>query len=141
MLQAMNTGHEGSLTTLHANAAEEVVARLVMMCRYGSSLAVEVIEEQIASAIDLIVQQDRFPDGSRRITQIAELKHVRSGGDDAAGIDVGSTKTVRLVPIVELSPALGAWEWRAEPSWVSRLELLQVARREEVRAWRTSVGF
>ena len=72
MLQAMNTGHDGSLTTLHANSPSEVVSRLVMMSRYGMDLPVSVIEEQIASALDIIIQLDRFNDGSRRITSICE---------------------------------------------------------------------
>ncbi|MDR2957221.1 MAG: CpaF family protein [Coriobacteriales bacterium] len=70
MLQAMNTGHDGSLTTLHANSPSEVMARLVMMCRYGMDLPVSVLNEQIASAFDLIVHLERHADGVRRVTQI-----------------------------------------------------------------------
>jgi pilus assembly protein CpaF len=70
MLQAMNTGHDGSLTTLHANSPAEVMTRLVMMCRYGMDLPVSVLTEQIASAFDLIVHLERQSDGQRRVTQI-----------------------------------------------------------------------
>ncbi|MDR0500953.1 MAG: CpaF family protein [Coriobacteriales bacterium] len=70
MLQAMNTGHDGSLTTLHANSPYEVINRLIMMSRYGMDLPISLIEEQIASALDLIVQMDRFSDGTRRVSMI-----------------------------------------------------------------------
>ena len=70
MLQAMNTGHDGSLTTLHANSPSEVMMRLVTMCRFGMDLPVAVLSEQIASAFDLIVHLERQSDGVRRITQV-----------------------------------------------------------------------
>jgi pilus assembly protein CpaF len=75
MLQAMNTGHDGSLTTTHANNPRECVSRLetlVMMA--GMELPQRAIREQIASAVDLIVQQSRLRDGSRRITSITEIE-------------------------------------------------------------------
>lgn len=59
MLSAMNTGHEGSLTTLHANSPKEAISRLVTMVRFVADLPVDVIESQIASAFDLIVQTAR----------------------------------------------------------------------------------
>jgi pilus assembly protein CpaF len=74
MLQAMNTGHDGSLTTLHANSPRDVISRLVMMVRYISEIPVEVIEAQIESAIDLIFHLERFPDGKRRLVEISQLK-------------------------------------------------------------------
>jgi pilus assembly protein CpaF len=74
MLQAMNTGHEGSLTTAHANSPRDLLSRLeTMVLMSGAELPVRAIREQIKSAIDLIVQQGRLRDGSRRITQISEL--------------------------------------------------------------------
>jgi len=75
MLQAMNTGHDGSLTTLHANSPRDAIARLEVMCLMaGMDLPVRAIREQIASAIDVIVQQQRLRDGSRRILFITELQ-------------------------------------------------------------------
>ncbi len=75
MLQAMNTGHDGSLSTVHANAPRDVLSRLeTMVLMSGIDLPVRAIREQIASAIDLIVQQARFRDGSRRITHITEVQ-------------------------------------------------------------------
>lgn len=74
MLQAMNTGHDGSLTTLHANTPRDALARLeTMVLMAGMDLPVKAIREQIASAVHMIVQQTRFSDGSRRVTYISEV--------------------------------------------------------------------
>jgi pilus assembly protein CpaF len=74
MLQAMNTGHDGSLTTGHANTPRDMIARLeTMVLMAGLDLPVRAIREQIASAVDLIVQQSRLKDGSRKITYITEV--------------------------------------------------------------------
>lgn len=74
MLQAMNTGHDGSLTTGHANTPRDMLSRLeTMVLMAGMDLPVRAIREQISSAIDLIVQQARMKDGSRRITHITEV--------------------------------------------------------------------
>ena len=74
MLQAMNTGHDGSLTTGHANSPRDILSRLeVMVLMSGMDLPVRAIREQIASAIDIVLQQTRFSDGSRRITSIVEI--------------------------------------------------------------------
>ncbi len=80
MLQAMNTGHDGSLTTAHANSPRDMLARLeVMVLMAGMDLPVTAIREQVASAVDLIVQQTRFACGSRKITRITEVTGVESG--------------------------------------------------------------
>jgi pilus assembly protein CpaF len=74
MLQAMNTGHDGSLTTLHANSPRDALSRLeTMSLMAGMDLPLKVLREQIASAIELIVQQARMRDGSRKITYITEV--------------------------------------------------------------------
>ena len=74
MLQAMNTGHDGSLTTLHANSPRDAISRLETMCLMaGMELPVKVIREQVASAIDMIIQQTRLRDGSRKVTSITEI--------------------------------------------------------------------
>jgi len=74
MLQAMNTGHDGSLTTIHANSAREALSRLVTLVMYtGFELPDKVIKEQIVGAIDLVIQVRRFKDGSRKIVQISEV--------------------------------------------------------------------
>jgi pilus assembly protein CpaF len=75
MLQAMNTGHDGSLTTGHANTPRDMLSRLeTMVLMAGMDLPVRAIREQIASAIDVIVQQSRLRDGSRKITHITEVQ-------------------------------------------------------------------
>ncbi len=77
MLQAMNTGHDGSLTTLHANSPAEAISRLETLCLMsGIDLPARAIREQIAQAVDLIVQQTRLQDGSRRIVSIAEVSGI-----------------------------------------------------------------
>lgn len=74
MLQAMNTGHDGSLTTIHANSAREAVGRLETLVMFaGFDLSAKAIREQIVGAIDLIVQVKRFKDGSRHIIQVSEI--------------------------------------------------------------------
>lgn len=74
MLQAMNTGHDGSMTTGHANTPRDMLARLeTMVLMAGMELPVKAIREQIASAVDIIVQQSRLKDGTRRITHITEV--------------------------------------------------------------------
>ena len=75
MLQAMNTGHDGSLTTGHANTPRDMLARLeTMVLMAGMELPVKAIREQIASAIDLIIHAGRFKDGSRKVTHVTEVQ-------------------------------------------------------------------
>ena len=80
MLQAMNTGHEGSLTTLHANTPRDGLARLeTMVLMAGMDLPLVAIREQIASAVHIVVQQTRFACGSRKVTSITEISGMESG--------------------------------------------------------------
>jgi pilus assembly protein CpaF len=80
MLQAMNTGHEGSLTTLHANTPRDGLARLeTMVLMAGMDLPLTAIREQIASAVDMVVQQTRFACGTRMVTSITEIAGMESG--------------------------------------------------------------
>jgi pilus assembly protein CpaF len=74
MLQAMNTGHDGSLTTAHANSPRDLMSRLeTMVLMAGFDMPVKAIREQIASALDLVVHQSRLRDGSRKIVSISEV--------------------------------------------------------------------
>jgi pilus assembly protein CpaF len=74
MLQAMNTGHDGSISTVHANAPRDVLSRVeTMVLMAGVDLPMRAIREQVASAVDLIVQQARFKDGTRHVTHITEV--------------------------------------------------------------------
>jgi pilus assembly protein CpaF len=80
MLQAMNTGHDGSLTTVHANTPRDVLSRIeVMSLMAGIDIPMQAVREQIASAVDVIVQLTRSYDGSRRITSVTEITGMESG--------------------------------------------------------------
>jgi pilus assembly protein CpaF len=80
MLQAMNTGHDGSLSTVHANSPRELLSRLeVMVLMSGVELPIAAIREQIASSVHLIVHQARFSSGTRRITRITEITGLVAG--------------------------------------------------------------
>ncbi len=92
MLQAMNTGHDGSLTTTHANSPREAVSRLeTLVLMSGVDLPIRAIREQIAGSIHLLVQQSRLSDGSRKITAITEVVGIDDAGE------------VELVPIFEFA--------------------------------------
>ena len=74
MLQAMNTGHDGSLTTVHANSPRDVISRLeTMVLMSGMELPSRAIREQIASAVDIIIHESRLSDGSRKVVAISEV--------------------------------------------------------------------
>jgi len=74
MLQAMNTGHDGSLTTIHANSPRDALSRLeTLVLMAGFDLPLKIVRQQVSSAVDLIVQQTRFRDGTRKITAITEV--------------------------------------------------------------------
>jgi pilus assembly protein CpaF len=74
MLQAMNTGHDGSICTVHANSPRDVLSRVeTMVMMAGLDLPITAIREQVSSALDLIVHQSRFPDGTRRVTHLTEV--------------------------------------------------------------------
>ena len=82
MLQAMNTGHEGSMTTTHANSVREAMKRIETLCMMsGLDLSPTSIREQIASSVHVVVQQTRMSDGSRRVTSIAEVEALDEDGD------------------------------------------------------------
>lgn len=123
MLQAMNTGHDGSLTTLHAGDAEEAVLRLVLMARFGMDLPTELIEEQIATAIDLIVVTRRLADGTRLVTSMSE---VARGPDGEA----------ELTECVSFGPAARSWRLSREPGFVGRGVDDGVLDEREVERWR-----
>jgi pilus assembly protein CpaF len=79
MLQAMNTGHEGSLTTIHANSPRDALSRLeTLVLTAGVDLPLRAIREQISSAFDLLIQIARLVDGSRRVTHITEVLRMES---------------------------------------------------------------
>jgi pilus assembly protein CpaF len=113
MLQAMNTGHEGSMTTTHANSAGEALKRIETLCMMaGLDLSPRTIREQIASSIHIVVQQSRFSDGTRRLTSVTEVGPLGPDGElvlhdifafqrtgtSASGEVVGVHRTTGYVP-------------------------------------------
>ncbi len=126
MLQAMSTGHDGSLTTLHANSPQEAVSRLATMVRYGAELPVMVIESQIASAIDLVVQTTRYPDGSRGICEIAGY----NWNEERSRCEV---EQLFVRDIVTKQSG-----WNAFPQWIDDLPFLGIASPEEVQQWKSA---
>jgi len=122
----MNTGHDGSLTTLHANSPYEVINRLVMMSRYAMDLPVSLIEEQIASALDVIVQLDRQPDGGRKVSMVCSCR-LQEG-------------RVRLEQLVRWDVETQRYVWSAVPEWLSDARNARLIDMEEVARWRRSLG-
>ena len=113
MLQAMNTGHDGSICTLHSNGPRDTLARLeTMVLMAGMDLPMRAIREQVASAVDLIVHQTRLKDGSRRITHITEVERMEGDvitlqdifvfdstpGFDSEGRNLGRLRATGLRP-------------------------------------------
>ncbi len=119
MLQAMNTGHDGSLTTGHANAPRDMLSRLeTMVLMAGMDLPVRAIREQISSAIDLIIQQNRFRDGSRRITHITEVQ-----GMEGDVIILQDLFTFRQTGVDENGRIKGSFQSTGiRPKFIHRLE-------------------
>ena len=127
MLQAMNTGHDGSLTTLHANSPRDALSRMETMCLMaGVDMPIKVIREQIASAIDLIIQQTRMKDGSRKVTNVTEVAGMEGDtvtltdifkfeqtGIDKDGSILGELKPTGIRPL--FSPRLEAAGFKLGP--------------------------
>ena len=113
MLQAMNTGHDGSLTTIHSNGPRDTLSRIeTMTLMSGFDLPIRVIREQMSSAIDLVVHQSRLRDGTRRVTHVSEVQHMEgdviimqdlflfdfSMGMDEHGSYLGTLKSTGIRP-------------------------------------------
>ena len=126
MLQAMNTGHDGSLTTLHAGTPDEAVLRLVLMSRFGMDLPPSIIEDQIATALDFIVMSRRLASGSRVVSSLTEV----SAGDEGG---------VVLVPCVGFDVATKSWELVKEPTFLSEAIAEGILDEGEVARWRRSL--
>ncbi len=127
MLQAMNTGHDGSLTTLHAGTAQEAILRLVLMARFGMDLPASIIEEQVSTALDLLVLSTRRSDGSRRITGLSQVARSPQGG-------------VELHDLVSYDQVADSWHLEAEPAFVGIAVAEGQIGEEEVRRWRSEVS-
>ncbi len=128
MLQAMNTGHDGSMTTVHSNSPRDTLSRLeTMTLMAGFELPVLAIRKQISAALDLIVYLTRFPDGTRKVTQISEVAGMESevitltdifqfqqNGTDAEGKPLGQFRPTGLRPM--FTPRLEAMGYRLDRS-------------------------
>ena len=123
MLQAMNTGHDGSLTTLHAGTEQETVVRLTLLARYGIDLPSDLIEEQIAMALDGIVMSERRPDGKRYVSSYSGVGRGEEGG-------------VELERYVSFDPAGPTWTLEREPTFIAEGLRSGVLEQEEVDQWR-----
>ena len=99
MLQALNTGHDGGLSTAHGNSSRDILSRLEMMVLMGMDLPIAAIRQQIASGIDLIVHLGRLPDKSRRVLEITEVCGVENG-------------EIQISPIYQLEGTEGSWKWK-----------------------------
>ncbi|MBM4090362.1 MAG: FHA domain-containing protein [Planctomycetes bacterium] len=98
MVQAMNTGHDGSMTTIHANSALEVVERLELLMLMDADLPVSSLHRQIASAIDVIVHIDRLPSGRRVVSQVSEVTGIDPKTFDVRVMDIFNRRNVELQP-------------------------------------------
>jgi pilus assembly protein CpaF len=126
MLQAMNTGHDGSMTTVHSNSPRDTLSRLeTMTLMAGFELPVLAIRKQISAALDLIIYLTRFPDGTRKVTQISEVAgmesevitltdifHFQQTGTDPEGKPLGQFRPTGLRPM--FSPKLEAMGYRLD---------------------------
>ena len=123
MLQAMSTGHDGSLTSLHAGTEEEAIVRLVLLARYGINLPSELIEEQVAMALDGVIMSERRSDGRRFVSSYSGVKRGSQGG-------------VELERYVSFDSSAGTWELVQEPPFIEAGIRSGVLTRKEVDAWR-----
>jgi pilus assembly protein CpaF len=130
MLQAMNTGHDGSLTTVHANSPFELISRLVTMVGYNSTMATDQITSQIGAALDLVIHLSRFSDGSRKITSVCEVLHSLEDGCRLREI-------IRFeqTGIDESDRVEGSHLMCDAPAFIDTLITKGIATDEEVNAW------
>lgn len=125
MIDAMNTGHDGSLTTLHAGSAEEAVVRLTLLARYGVDLSSDLIESQIAMALDGIVMSVRMPSGGRFVSSFTGVARGAAGG-------------VELCEYVSFDLASHTWELVREPPFIDEAVRMGALDKGEVERWRSS---
>ena len=132
MMQAMNTGHAGSMSTIHANTARDALARIEnMMLMASANLPMRAIRGQIASALDLIVQTERMRDGVRRVTEIAEVS-----GMEEEVITLGNLFTFRYVGENSDGTLKGVWDSTpSRPRFLDRIEYYGLAE-----AFREALG-
>lgn len=122
MLTAMCTGHDGSMTSLHAGSAREAISRLTLMTRFGMDLPTNIIERQIASALDLVVMSRRMADGSRYLSSLTLVEESDAGG-------------VALRECVGFDETTRSWTLVEEPAFVGQGVREGVLNEGEVELW------
>jgi pilus assembly protein CpaF len=127
MLQAMNTGHDGSLTTLHANSVADVLTRLSTMVRYVADLPIGVIEAQITSALEVVVQLARSSNGRRSVREIASFAFSHEKGKGS------------VVSHFTWDHETGKGRWLNAPAWIDGLVHDGLANKEEVEEWKSGI--
>jgi len=130
MLQAMTTGHDGSLTTLHANTPREVISRLVTMVNYGSQLPLAAVQAQIAAALDLIVHLGRLAGGRRQVLEVCEV----------GSFEGGEVCLRRLVHFQQTGVATdgrprGSWVVDAQPQFFEQVLARGIADEAALNTW------
>lgn len=123
MLQALNTGHEGSLTTLHANSTRDALSRLTSLVRYAQDLNTNLIEEQIAQAFDLIIKVTRLVSGKRIVEEIAEISFE------------SNKKQAIIKPIYQEDIYTHKRRWLTLPTWIEQITEAKIADKREVEEW------
>ncbi|MCL2323964.1 MAG: CpaF family protein [Actinomycetia bacterium] len=130
MLQAMTTGHDGSLTTLHANTPREVISRLVTMVGYATPLPLAAVQTQIASAIDLIIHLGRVSGGRRQVLELCEV----------AGLQGSEVSLRRIIRFEQAGVSAdgrpqGSWIFEETPRFLERVISRGVAPKRAVKDW------
>ncbi|MGB9672950.1 MAG: CpaF family protein [Anaerolineales bacterium] len=147
MLQAMNTGHDGSLTTLHANTPRDALSRLeTLTMMAGMDLPIKIVREQIASAVDLIIQTARLRDGSRKVIQVTEVVGMEGDtivmtdifkfeetGMDENGKVLGEIKPTGMRPLFMNRLEMAGFKLKAEVFGVNIANMLSASRKPASR--------
>ncbi|MCL2333130.1 MAG: CpaF family protein [Actinomycetia bacterium] len=135
MLQAMTTGHDGSLTTLHANTPREVISRLVTMVNYGAPLPLEAVQTQIAAALDLVVHLGRLAGGRRQVLEICEVEGARGGG-----VALRRVMHFQQEGVTADGHPRGTWILDASPRFFEQVVVQGIATDVMLQDWAKSVG-
>jgi pilus assembly protein CpaF len=137
MLQAMNTGHDGSLTTVHANTPRDAISRIeTLVLMAGMDLPIKVVRQQVSSAVDLIVQQTRLKDGKRKVTAVTEVAGME--GDVIVLTDVFKFNQTGVTPDGKVLGEINATGIR--PNFTPRLEAAGFKLGAEIFSPKASAG-
>jgi len=130
MLQAMNTGHDGSMTTVHANSTHDALTRFdSMILMSGIELPIRAIREMVAAAVDVIVHTARLPDGTRKITQITEI----AGMKDETHIDLRDIFIFRQIGIDAQRNVVGDFQPTGYvPSFIEEIKMKGIPLSEDI---------